>query len=271
MMWLGLFSFIWGALIVGMARRMRARMQKRVGPPLWQGFYDMAKLVQKRTMIIHSTHALLGVFHLLLLYTAVVLLFSGAHILFVIFVHLLASVVLVIAGFSVPSIYSHLGAQRELLAIVAYEPIFILVAVGFYLVSGSFEVGHIMAHGHFFLSMPLLFIAFLFVVQLKSALSPFDMAGAHQEIVEGTHVEYGGLFYELLYVGKYLEYVFVYSFVFMFAGSSWLLGLGVVATVFIASQAVDTSTARLEPMQTVKLFVFFVLSLAVINIAGIVL
>jgi len=49
-----------------------------------------------------------------------------------------------LARYCVRSPFSHLGANRELLVIVAYESVLILMAVGFYLHSGSFEVGVIL-------------------------------------------------------------------------------------------------------------------------------
>ena len=45
---------IFGGLIYGLERVVKARMQNRVGPPLLQPFYDMYKLLGKEPfMIIH--------------------------------------------------------------------------------------------------------------------------------------------------------------------------------------------------------------------------
>ena len=72
--------------------------------------------------------------------------------------------------------------------------------------------------------LPLLFGALLMVLPVKLKKSPFDAVEAHQEIVGGVEIEYSGVFFEFLYMAKMLEYIFIYFFVYLFAGSDWLLG-----------------------------------------------
>src|SRR5512143_4034456 len=47
----GLFALAFGLLLKGLDRRVAARLQGRVGPPLAQPFYDLVKLGRKRTMV----------------------------------------------------------------------------------------------------------------------------------------------------------------------------------------------------------------------------
>lgn len=260
-----------GGLLYGGERVLRARMQRRQGPPLLQPFYDMFKLMDKRTLIVHSTHALLAVAHFLLLWLSVAAIFLGSNLLYVIFLHLFALLTLVAAGYSVKSVYSHLGANRELLALVAYEPILILVALGFYLSAGSFEVAAILAHGSYIEQMPLLFAALLIIVPIKVKKSPFDVVEAHQEIVGGVEVEYSGLFYEFIYMARFLEYLFIYSFVFLFGGSTFWLGALLVAGTFLAVNLVDNATARVRTDQMLKIAYGLAMSLALANIVWILL
>lgn len=56
----------------------------------------------------------------------------------------MASVCLIIAAYAVDSPYSQIGAERELVQTMAYEPMLLMVALGFYLASGSFSVGDIL-------------------------------------------------------------------------------------------------------------------------------
>ncbi len=260
-----------GGLVYGGERVLRARMQRRQGPPLLQPFYDMFKLMDKRTLIVHSTHALLAVAHFFLLWITVAAIFLGWNLLYVIFLHLFALLTLVAAGYSVRSAYSHIGANRELLALVAYEPVLVLVAVGFYLTAGSFEVGTVLAAKSQLLQMPLLFLALLIIVPIKVKKSPFDVVEAHQEIVGGVEVEYSGLFYEFLYMARFLEYLFVYSFVFLFGGSSLWLGALLVASAFLLVNLVDNATARVRPDHMVKITYATAFTLAAANIVWIVL
>lgn len=46
-----LFCFVAGLLLCGIDRKLVARMQKRVGPPVLQPFYDFFKLCGKETII----------------------------------------------------------------------------------------------------------------------------------------------------------------------------------------------------------------------------
>ena len=46
----GLFALVLGLALKGVDRRLAARLQRRVGPPLAQPFFDLVKLAHKRTM-----------------------------------------------------------------------------------------------------------------------------------------------------------------------------------------------------------------------------
>ncbi|MDD2951462.1 MAG: NADH-quinone oxidoreductase subunit H [Sulfuricurvum sp.] len=272
MIWIWIaFAPILGGLVYGGERVLRARMQRRQGPPFLQPFYDMFKLLDKRTLIVHAPHALLAVAHFFALWFSVAAIFLGWNLLYIVFLHLFAQIVLILAGYSVRSAYSHLGANRELLMLVAYEPILILVAVGFYLVSGSFDIAQIVRGGGYLAQMPLLFIALLMIVPIKVKKSPFDVGEAHQEIVGGVEIEYSGMFYEFLYMARFLEYIFIYSFVFIFAGVSYALGAALVAGVFLLVNLVDNATARVHTMHMVKIIYAVAMSLAIANILWIVL
>ena len=51
-----LFCFAIGLLLCGIDRKLVARMQKRVGPPILQPFYDFFKLMGKETIIPHAAN-----------------------------------------------------------------------------------------------------------------------------------------------------------------------------------------------------------------------
>lgn len=269
-LWIALAPLL-GGVVYGAERVLRARMQRRQGPPLLQPFYDMFKLMDKRTLIVHAPHALMAVAHFFLLWLTVGALFAGWNLLYVIFLHLFALIVLVLAGYSVRSPYSHVGANRELTALVAYEPVLVLVAVGFYLATGSFDVGAILAHEPVLGQMPLLFAALLLVLPIKLKKSPFDAVEAHQEIVGGVEIEYGGLFYEFLYMARFLEYLFVYGLVYLFAGASHWLGALLVAAVFLAVNLVDNATARVRTDHMVGIVYAVALTAATLNLLWMVL
>jgi ech hydrogenase subunit B len=266
-----LMAPIIGGLLYGLERVITARMQNRQGPPVLQPFYDMFKLLDKRIYIIHPYHAILGVLHALSLWAVVALLILGGNLLYVLFLHLFATLIIVLAGYSVRSIYSHIGSNRELMVLVAYEPILILIASAFYLINGSFEITEIRENSPQILLLLPLFIAFLLTMPIKLKKSPFDAAEAHQEIVGGVEVEYGGAYYEFVYLAKWLEYLFVYGLALLFAGDNALLGLLLVASLFLLVNLVDNATARIRTDHLLRITLGIGLALALTNLIGLAL
>ncbi len=257
-----------GGFIYGFERVVRARMQNRQGPPILQPFYDMYKLIDKQAFIINPYHSILGIMHFFTLWVVVAFVILGQNLLYVIFLHLLSSIFLILAGFSVKSIFSHIGANRELLSIIAYEPILIMVAVGFFLINRSFDITLIRDSSPAIISMFLLFLSFLMVIQIKLKKSPFDAVEAHQEIVGGVEVEFSGVFFEFLYMAKWLEYVFIYLLLLLFAGNNIILGIVLFVGVFLLVNLVDNSTARVKINHLIKIVLSIGLTLGMLNLIG---
>ncbi len=249
---LTLIAPILGTFIYGLDRVVKARMQRRQGPPVMQAFYDMFKLLDKRPMMVHSLHIILGTMHFIALWISIGIFMFGGHLLYIIFMHLLSVIFFILAGYSVRSPFSHIGANRELLALIAYEPVLILMTVGFYLHTGSFEVSVILNSSSALISMPLMFIALLILLPLKLKKSPFDAPEAHQEIVGGIEIEYSGFFYEIIYMAKMTELIFVYGLVFLFGGSNLLLGSLLVIGSFFLVNAIDNATGRIRIDHLIK-------------------
>ena len=263
-----LFSPILGGLIYGFERVVRARMQNRKGPPILQPFYDMYKLLDKQPLIIKSYHIFFALMHIITLWIVIAMIILGNSLLYIIFIHLMASVFLILAGYSVNSVYSHIGSNRELMTIVAYEPILILIAIGFYMVNGTFDISAIYQNSSSLLSMIFLFLALLLIIPIKLKKSPFDATEAHQEIVGGVELEFSGIFFEILYMAKWIEYVFVYLLVFLFAGDNIILGLVLSLVVFFIINLVDNSTSRVKIADLVKITLTIGLTLCIINLLG---
>lgn len=256
-----------GGLIYGFERVVKARMQRRVGPPLLQPFYDFLKLADKRRMIVHSTHALLGIAHLFSLWFALAVLIMGGDFILIIFLHLLSTSLLILAGYSTRSIFSHLGANRTAISILAYEPVLILIAVSVYVLTGSFETATIFNYDQPLLTkIPLAFIALLLVLPIKLKKSPFDVAEAHQEITGGVELEYSGIFYEAVYTAKWLDQVFCYTLVYLFGASHPFLGLSLVLFSFLFINALDNSSARVSYKQMLRFSLAVALPMAFINL-----
>jgi len=256
-----------GGLVYGFERIIKARMQRRIGPPLWQPFYDFLKLADKRKMIVHSAHAFLGIMHFVSLWFALAVLLLGGDLILVIFLHLLSTALLILAAYSTRSIFSHLGANRTAISILAYEPVLIIIAVSIFMLTGSFEVAaSFQSEQPLLYKMPLAFIALLLVLPIKLKKSPFDVAEAHQEVTGGMELEFSGIFYEAVYTAKWLDYVFCYALVYLFAGNNILLGIGLIVFTFLYLNALDNSTARVSYKQMLRFSLTVSFSLAFINL-----
>lgn len=256
-----------GGLIYGIERKVRARMQRRMGPPVLQPFYDFLKLMDKRKIMVHSTHAFLGILHFVSLWFALAVLIMGGDFILIIFLHLLSTALIILAGFSTRSIFSHLGANRSAISVLAYEPVLVIIAVSAYMLTGSFNVSELYASTTpVIMKMPLAFVALLVILPIKLKKSPFDIAEAHQEVVGGVELEYSGIFYEAVYTAKWLDYIFCYLLVFMFGGNDIWLGLVLAILTFIYINALDNSTARVNYKQMLRFSLWVALPMAFFNL-----
>ena len=256
-----------GGLVYGIERVVKARMQRRIGPPILQPFYDFLKLADKRKMMVHSTHAFLGIMHFVSLWFALAVLLFGGDFILVIFLHLLSTALIIIAGYSTRSIFSHLGANRTALSVLSYEPVLILIAISAYMLTGSFQISSIFSYGTPLLfKMPLAFVALLMILPIKLKKSPFDVAEAHQEVVGGVEIEYSGIFFEAVYTAKWLDIIFCYALVYLFAASNPFLAFGLMLFVFIFINALDNSSARVNYKQMLRFSLGVALPIAFINL-----
>jgi formate hydrogenlyase subunit 4 len=229
-------------------------MQGRVGPPVLQPFYDVFKLTEKEAITVNKVQD----FYILSFFVFIVatgaLFFAGQNLLLIIFTLTLASVFLIIGAYSSNSPYAEIGAERELLQIMAYEPMVLLVAIGFYLHKGSFEVSEIIASDKMSI-LPLIgiFLGFLFILTIKFRKSPFDLSMSHhghQELVKGLTTEISGRSLALIEIAHWYENIFLLGFVFLFFVNGTIIGtiIGIVvclATYFL-EVFIDNSFARMK-------------------------
>lgn len=263
-----------GGLLAGFDRRISARMQGRVGPPLLQPFYDVLKLREKEDITVNRVQDFyVGCFFLFVLVTGGIF-FAGGDLLLVIFTLTLASVFLIVAAFSSNSPYAQIGAERELLQMMAYEPMVLLTAVGFYVVEGSFDIRHIVTDSTMDL-LPLIgiFLGYIFILTLKFRKSPFDLSmshHAHQELVKGLTTEFSGKTLALIEMAHWYENVFLLGFVFLFFanGTVWGAVIGVVVCLlaYFLEVFIDNSFARMKWQVAINSAWIVALVLGVINL-----
>ncbi len=243
-----------GCLLAGLDRKISARMQGRVGPPLLQPYYDVRKLIEKDNVSVNSTEGVYVTCALVFTLLAGGIFFSGGNLLMCVFVVTLSGLFFIVAAYSTRSPYAEIGANRETLQVMAYEPMVLFMAVAFYMASGTFDVG-----GAFALDAPvittiwLVFLGFLFVLTIKLRKSPFDLSmshHAHQEIVRGMTTEMSGKTLAKVEVMHWCENVLFMGWVGLFFvwdnPLSVVLAIVVVLAVYFLEIWIDNNFARVK-------------------------
>ena len=249
-----LFAPFLGGLLDGVDRIISARMQGRKGPPLLQPFYDLQKLFTKQMFAVNSVQLLLNLSYLIFLAVAGCMLFAGADILMCLFVLTTADMFLIMAASSDSSPFSTLGAGREMIQMMAYEPLTLLMAVGFYLATGSFHVGTIITMPYSaVLFLPGMLMGFFFITAIKLRKSPFDLSTshhAHQEMVKGITTEMAGPTFAIMNVAEYYEMILMLGLVALFFLNenwwSWPLAIAVCLFVYFLEILWDNVCARMK-------------------------
>ena len=243
-----------GGLLDGVDRIISARMQRRKGPGLLQPFYDLGKLFSKEMIAVNNVQLLLNLSYLVILMIAGCMLFYGADLLMVLFILSTADMFLIMAASSDSSPYANMGASREMLQMMAYEPPALLIAVGFYLTTGSFQVSDIIrADTSAVLWMPGLLVGFMFTAAIKFRKSPFDLSTshhAHQEMVKGLTTEMSGTTLAIMNIAEYYEMVLLLGiFCLFFINStwwSWIVAILICAVIFFMEMLWDNASARVK-------------------------
>ncbi len=245
-----------GGLLTGWDRRISARMQSRQGPPILQPFFDVLKLWRKESIVVRRSQNFYIFFFLLLVIFTGALFFAGSDLLLVIFALTLAAIFFVLGAYKASSPYSFIGAERELLQMMAYEPMVLLTAIGMYMVTKTFYVHEIASHpGLLVLTLPGVFLGFLYTLEIKFRKSPFDLScshHAHQELVRGMTTEFSGRALALIEIAHWYESVFLLGWIYLFFAASPALGLAVAALAFVLLILVDNVFARLKWQTAVK-------------------
>jgi NADH-quinone oxidoreductase subunit H len=214
----GLFALVLGLALKGADRRVAARLQRRVGPPLLQPFFDLVKLAQKRTMVpdiacrpVFLAAPLVGAVSMLA--AAALVPIPGVYtpdpvlgdLLVLLYLMMVPGVVLMVAGSASGSPFGAIGFSREMAMMLAYEgPLVVVVAVvalhtgmaqgGIISFSLTDIVQYQRTHGANLFD-PILWPALLAFVAFFPAnlgILPFDIPEAETEVLEGPLLEYSG-------------------------------------------------------------------------------
>lgn len=243
-----------GGLLDGVDRKITARMQGRVGPPIMQPFYDVIKLFNKQLLDVERMQGLIILSFLFFMVFTGALFFAGVDMLLCVFALSTAEMFLILAATITHSPYSYIGSQRELMQMFCYEPMLLMVPVGFYLATGSFKaIGTMTSALPPILYTPGFFIAFVIILTIKFRKSPFDFSTshhAHQEVIKGITTEMVGVRYAFVTIAEWYESVFLLAIVGLyFVDQNWwsyLIGVAVILAVYFLEILIDNTCARVK-------------------------
>lgn len=250
-----------GAILEGFDRKISARMQRRVGPPIRQPLFDVIKLFKKQVIVVDRSQSFLIMSYLLLTIMTGCMFYAGVDLLMIFFVLSSAAVFVYFAATVTGSPMSTMGGLRELVQDMAYEPAVLLAAVGFYLTTGSFEIEDIINQDtSAIIKMPGFFIAFVFILTIKMRKSPFDSAQSHhphQELVKGLTTEMGAKNLAYFQITEWYETILMLSVEALFIINknpwSYLAAVLVILATYFLEILIDNTSARMKWQDMLKL------------------
>lgn len=238
-----------GGLLMGFDRQITARLQSRVGPPLLQPFYDVGKLLGKRAAACNTVQNVCVSLYLAATALSLMMLALGQDLLVLLFVFALASIMLVLGAFSTKSPYSQLGAHREVLQMLAYEPLLVLMVVGIYMQTGSFSGARAISHPvPLLLTLPVFLLTQTMVLAIRLHKSPFDLSAshhAHQELVRGIYTEFSGPQLAVIGITHFYEVVLLLAFIGMMWQTNAIIGSLIAVFAYFAVIVLDNVTVRM--------------------------
>lgn len=283
-------------LLAGIKRKLRARIQGRVGPPVLQPLYDFVKLLLKSSSMPETATTLYTLAPILCLAFSLAaclvlpvaglapLSFAGDMIVF--FLLLTASSAnLVAGGLASSNPYSGLGSSRGLLLLTAIELPLALVIASLYAATGELGLAEIATklENNRVLYAPLApsLLALLVYAMGKTWTTPFSAPKAETEIMDGPTIEYGGTLLAMFELSHFLE-------LYALSGLLSNLLLPLVATPYVyinitlylvllvlvvaALAVLESVFARLRPDQAFKALISVptLLALSSLLLAGVI-
>ncbi|NLO06236.1 MAG: hypothetical protein GX131_10460 [candidate division WS1 bacterium] len=234
-------------LLEGMIRKLRAVIQSRKGPPIWQPYLDLMKLLAKEDLRVCASPIVTWgppVMLAAILVAAGIMPMGGAVPAsevadLVVFIGLLALANLTLAGmgFSTGSAFSSLGASREVMIMLAAEPVLFISLLVLAMQSGSLTFAG-MLEAPFNIAAVAAAITYLLALQMYVAKVPFDITEAETELIGGPLSELSGPRLALTHWAIFAKQ-FIYSSLFIQLFLPWTmtvipwLGLAIVANVVL--------------------------------------
>jgi formate hydrogenlyase subunit 4 len=278
----------------GLLRKVTAILQSRRGPPIWQPYFDLLKLLGKEDIEsgespgFQRVAAWLSLAAALTVACLVPLGFSapmngGGDVILLIYLLTFCGICTLLGGLAAGSTYSLLGIGREMMMMIALEPLFAIALLIGAIHARSFRLNEVL-NGSVYAApgIPwsglLLLIVMVLSFQAFVQRMPFDIAEAETELMEGPLVEYSGpklALYKYAQMARLVIHCGLFVALFLPWGSGLMFPLGwllfwlkVLGLVLIVT-AVAATHARYRIDQAIRYFAgLLVLAFVALALAG---
>jgi NADH-quinone oxidoreductase subunit H len=259
-------------------RKVSAKVQYRVGPPLLQPLYDVMKLMGKEILMPQEAQQTVFIVAPLVGFAGILLLsimlwrisfaqtaFLG-DIIVAIYLMTLPSLALILGSSASASPHAAVGTAREMKLIMGYELSLVLAFIVVIIKTGG-QISLVAIAGHtpaLSISGMLAFVVALLCVQAKLGFVPFDIAEAETELGSGVLMEYSGallavwkLAQAVMLVGLPLFLVMVFLGGFGTTGLSLVWGIGKYVLILVLLILIKNTNPRLRIDQAMRFFWFY--------------
>jgi formate hydrogenlyase subunit 4 len=192
----------------GVLRKVTAQIQSRLGPPVRQPFFDLLKLLGKEDIESGESPAMQRFAVYLSFASALVLaclvpmglaapLGTAGDAILLIYILTLSGVCTLLAGLAAGSTYSLVGISREMMLMIALEPLFMIAVIVGAIHARSLRLDAVLCGSVYAVpgvpwSGLIMFTVMLLSLPAFVQRVPFDIAEAETELMEGPLMEYSG-------------------------------------------------------------------------------
>jgi NADH-quinone oxidoreductase subunit H len=270
-----LFLLAFGLFFEWVDRKVYARLQNRVGPPVFQPLADLIKLLGKEdiiptnvdrtlfqyTPLIALAAVMTPIMNIPIWSTTALYPFQGDLIL-VLYLLSIPTLALFVIGWASVSLYPLVGGFRAASMLFGFEVPLVLTCLSGGIVAGSWSVSDVTAYmarhpGTMLLLLPGFLIALL-ALEAKLERSPFDIPHAESEIVGGTLTEYSG---------KKLAVMRLVDDIAMVVGSSLIAAIFLGGFIFLDGSIIWAGT---DLTHSVNFLLYLAKSLLIVFLLGVV-